>query len=156
MARMVQCKQKYLLDIDLPYLLAIFFFKMAHPVELNPYKHAKCVQIYGWKCLICSFEVKDQVGLELQHIADGIVYIDGIDGTMWVCCQKYKKTYHFACVCPHQPQPTEWSFVCSFLECKQQVGKGRSTQVGNFQVGNHSKCSGKAKEGKATPPKVER
>ena len=41
--------------------------------------------------LICSVEAKDQVGLELQHIADGVVYIDGIDGTMWVCCQKCKK-----------------------------------------------------------------
>ena len=57
---------------------------MAHPVELNPYEHAKCVQLYGWKCLICSVEAKDQVGLELQHIADVIVYINGIDGTMWV------------------------------------------------------------------------
>ena len=66
--------------------------------------------------------------LELQHIADGVVYIDGIDGTMWVCCQKCKKTYHLVCVCPNQPQPTEWPFVCSFLECKQQVGKGRYTQ----------------------------
>ena len=125
---------------------------MAHPVELNPYEQAKCVQIYGWKCLICSVEAKDQVGLELQHIADGVVYIDGIDGTMWVCYQKCKKTYHLACVCPNQPQPTEWPFVCSFLECKQQVGKGRSTQVGNFQVGNHSDCSGQAKEGKAMAP----
>ena len=81
MARMWQCKQNYPLDIDLPYLLAIFFFRMAHPVELNPYEHAKCVKIYGWKCLKCSVEAKDQVGLELQHIADGIVYIDSMDGT---------------------------------------------------------------------------
>ena len=27
--------------------LAIFFFRMAHPVELNPYEHAQCVQIYA-------------------------------------------------------------------------------------------------------------
>ena len=127
---------------------------MAHPVELNPCEHAKCVQIYGWKCLICSVEAKDQVGLELQHIADSVVYTNGIDCTMWVSCQKCKKTYHMACVCPNQPPPTEWPFVCSFLECKHQVGKGkgRSTQAGNFQVGNHFNCSGKAKEGKATPP----
>ena len=63
MAQMWQCKQNYLLDIDLPYPLAIFFFRMAHPVELNPYEHAKWVQMYGWKCLICSFEAKNQVGL---------------------------------------------------------------------------------------------
>ena len=125
---------------------------MAHPVELNPYEHAKCVKIYGWKYLICSVEAKDQVGLELQHIADGVVYIDGIDGTMWVCCKKCKKTYHLACVCPNQPQPTKWPFVCSFLEWKQQVGKGRSTQAGNFQAGHHSDCSGQAKEGKAMAP----
>ena len=92
MARMWQCKQNYLLDIDLPYLLAIFFFRMAHPVELNPYEHAKCVQIYGWKCLICSVEAKDQMGLNCSIYADGIVNIYGIDGTMWVCCQKCKIT----------------------------------------------------------------
>ena len=88
---------------------------MAHPVELNPYEHAKCVQIYGWKCLICFVEAKDQVGLELQHIADGIVYINGMDGTKWVCCQKCKKTYHVACVCPNQSEPTEWPFCVAFL-----------------------------------------
>ena len=33
--------------------------------------------MYGWKCLICSLEAKDQVGLELQHIGDGIVYRSG-------------------------------------------------------------------------------
>ena len=79
-------------------MLAIFIFRMATPVELNPYQHAKCVQMYGWKCLIYSVEVKDQVGLELQHIADGIVYINGIEGSKWVCCNKCKKTYHVACV----------------------------------------------------------
>ena len=26
---------------------AILFFRMAHPVELNPYEHVKCVQIYA-------------------------------------------------------------------------------------------------------------
>ena len=116
--RMWQCKQNYPLDINLPYLLTISFFRMAHPVELNLYEHAKCVQIYGWKCLICSVEAKDQLGLELQHIADGVVYIDSMDGTKWVCCQKCKKTFHEACVCPNQPEPTEWPFLCSFLECK--------------------------------------
>ena len=53
-------------------------------MELNAYDHAQCVQMYGWKCLICSLEAKDQLGLELQHIGDGIVYINGIDGSKWV------------------------------------------------------------------------
>ena len=47
MAQMWECKQNYPLDVDLPYPLAIFFFRMAHPVKLNPYEHAKCVQMYG-------------------------------------------------------------------------------------------------------------
>ena len=51
-----------------------------------------------------SVEAKDQVGLELQQIADGVVYIDGIDGRKWICCQKCKKIYHVVCVCPNQPQ----------------------------------------------------
>ena len=87
---------------------------MALPVELNPYEHVKCVQMYGWKCLICSLEAKDQVGLELQHIANGIVYIDGIDGSKWVCCNKCRKTYHLSCVCPNQPEPTKLPFSVPF------------------------------------------
>ena len=31
-----------------------------------------------------SIEAKDQVGLELQHISDGIVYTDGINGSLEV------------------------------------------------------------------------
>ena len=100
MAQMWQCKQNYPLDIDLPYPLAIFFFRMAHPVELNPYEYVKCVQIYGWKCLICAVIAKDQVGLELQHIADGIVYINGIDGTMWVFLQKMQEKIPFGFCLP--------------------------------------------------------
>ena len=93
---------------------------MAHDVELNPYEHAKCVQIYGWKCLICSVEAKDQVGLELQHIADGVVYIDSINGTKWVCCQKYKKTNHVACVCPNQPSQQNGPFCVAFLSANSK------------------------------------
>ena len=66
--------------------------------HLDDYEHAKCVELYGWKCYICCVEVKDQVGLEMQQIGDGIVYTDGIDGSKWICCQKCKKTYHLECV----------------------------------------------------------
>ena len=39
------------------------------------------------KCMAgkASFQAKDQVGFELQHIADSVVYINGIDGSKWVC-----------------------------------------------------------------------
>ena len=47
MAQMWQCKQNYPLDIDLPLPACFFFFGMAHSMELNPYEHAKCVQMYG-------------------------------------------------------------------------------------------------------------
>ena len=120
---------------------------MAHPLELNPYEQAQCVQMYGWKCLICSVEAKDQVGLELQHISDGVVYTDGFDGSKWVFCGKCKQTYHLTCVHPNKPDPTEWPFLCTFLECKEQAGKGRSTQVGNIQAGNCFDSSGETKTG---------
>ena len=42
--------------------------------HLDYYEHAKCVELYGWKCYICCVEAKDQSGLEMQHIGDGIVY----------------------------------------------------------------------------------
>ena len=57
-----------------------FVFRMALPVELNPYEDAKCVQMYGWKCLICSVEAKDQVGLNcsilLMALCTSIVLMD--------------------------------------------------------------------------------
>ena len=49
--------------------------------DLNAYEHAQCVEAFQWKCLICSVEARDQVGLEMQHISDGIIYTDGIDGS---------------------------------------------------------------------------
>ena len=50
------------------------FFRMEFIQHLDYYEHAKCVELYGWKCYICCVEAKDQVGLEMQHIGDGIVY----------------------------------------------------------------------------------
>ena len=36
-------------------------------------------------------EAKVQMGLEMQHISDGVVYNDGIDNSKWVCCHGLKK-----------------------------------------------------------------
>ena len=41
--------------------------------HLNQYEHARCVETFQWKCLICSIEAPDQVGLEMQHISDGFI-----------------------------------------------------------------------------------
>ena len=49
--------------------------------QLDVYEHAQCVEAFKWKCLICSVEARDQVGLEMQHIGDGVIYTDGIDGS---------------------------------------------------------------------------
>ena len=50
--------------------------------HLEACEHAQCVSTFKLKCLICSVEAPDQVGLEMQHIADGFVYTDGIDKKM--------------------------------------------------------------------------
>ena len=115
---MWQCKQNYPLEVDLTYPLAIFLFRMEFTLNFEAYEHAQCVQMFGCKCYICSVEAKDQVGLETQHIVDGVVYTDGIDGSKWVFCNKCKKTYHLNCVCPDKKEPTKWPFLCSFNECK--------------------------------------
>ena len=70
-----------------------FLFRMEFTQHFDDYELAKCVELYGWKCFICCVEAKDQVGLEMQHIGDGILYTDGIDGSKWICCQKYKNTW---------------------------------------------------------------
>ena len=86
--------------------------------HLDDYEHAKCVELYGWKCYICCVEAKDQVGLEMQHIGDGVVYTDGIDGSKWICCQKCKKTYHLECVTEHKEGEIKSPFLCTFNECR--------------------------------------
>ena len=49
--------------------------------QLDTYEHAQCVEAFKWKWLICSVEARDQVRLEMQHIGDGVVHTDGIDGS---------------------------------------------------------------------------
>ena len=61
-----------------------FFFRTEFTQHVDDYEYAKCVELYGWKYYICCVEAKDQVGLEMQHIGDGIVYTDGIDGSKWI------------------------------------------------------------------------
>ena len=75
--------------------------------HLDAYEHAKCVDLFKWKCLICSVEARDQVGLEMQHIGDGVVYTDGIDHTKWVCCHGCKERFHLDCVTSEKPENTQ-------------------------------------------------
>ena len=105
--------------VDLNYPLAISSLKMEFTQHLDDYEHAKCVELYGWKCYICCVEAKDQVGLEMQYIGDGIVYTDGIDGSKWISCQKCKKTYHLECVTEDKEGEIKSPFLCTFNECRR-------------------------------------
>ena len=86
-------------------------------LDFEAYHYAQLAQQFGWKCLICSVEAKDQMGLEEQHLADGVIYTDNINGTKWLFCNKCKNTYHLNCVCPNMEQNIKWPFLCRFLEC---------------------------------------
>ena len=86
--------------------------------HVDDYEYAKCVELYSWKYYICCVEAKDQVGLEMQHISDGIVYMDGIDGSNWICYQKCKKTYHLECVTKEKGE-IKFPFLCTFNECRR-------------------------------------
>ena len=123
-------------------------------MDFEAYNHVQMVQQFGWKCFICSIEAKDQMGLEEQHITDGVVYTDNNNRSKWVFCSKCKKTYHVDCVCPNKEQPTRWPFLCTFNECRTdfryQAGRVTSHQAGNYEAGNyeagnHFGFSGKAK-----------
>ena len=86
---------------------------------IDDYQYGKCVELYGWKYYICCVEAKDQVGLEMQHIGDGIVYTDEIDGSKWICYQKCKKTYHLECVTKEKEGEIKFPFLCTFNECRR-------------------------------------
>ena len=64
------------------------------------------METFQWKCLICSIEAPGQVGLEMQHISDGVIHTDGIDQKKWVCCNKCKKTFHLYCVTQEKEENT--------------------------------------------------
>ena len=109
--------------VDLPkpvrYPLDVFFFRMEFTQHLDDYEHAQCVETFKWKCLICSLEAPDQVGLEMQHIGDGYVYKDGIDQKKWLCCNKCKNTYHLKCVTSEKEENIKFPFLCMFNECRK-------------------------------------
>ena len=102
-----------------PYPLDVFFFRMEFTQHLDQYEHARCVKTFQWKCLICSIEAPDQVGLEMQHISDGFIYTDGIDQKKWVCCNKCKKTFHLCCVTQEKEENIKFPFLCRFNECRK-------------------------------------
>ena len=102
-----------------PYPLDVFFFRMEFTQHLDQYEHARCVKTFQWKCLICSIEAPDQVGLEMQHISDGFIYTDGINQKKWVCCNKCKKTFHLCCVTQEKEENIKFPFLCRFNECRK-------------------------------------
>ena len=87
--------------------------------HLDQYEHARCVETFQWKCLICSTEAPDQVGLEMQHISNGFIYTDGIDQKKCMCCNKCKKTYHLECVTSEKEESIKFLFHCTFNECRK-------------------------------------
>ena len=79
----------------------LFFLEMSDskPVKLDPYHHADALSCFGWKCLVCNIEAKDQIGLEMAWLGnEKVVYTDSIKGSKWVCCNGYKKCFHLSCV----------------------------------------------------------
>ena len=110
--------------VDLPhhyyYPLNVFLFRMEYTQQLNDYEHAKYVELHERKCLICSMEVKDQVGLEIQHISNDIIHVDRIHHTKQVCCYKCKKTYYLECVTSQKQENIKFSFLYTFNEYRQQ------------------------------------
>ena len=80
-------------------LLVHFRMNDSKPVELDPYHHVYALSCFGWKCLVCSIEAKDQIGFEMAWLGDeNVVYTDGIDGSKWVCCNGCQKCFHLSCV----------------------------------------------------------
>ena len=130
---------------------------MAHPVELDPYEHAKCVQIYGWKCLICSVEAKDQIGLELQHIADGVVYIDGIDGTKRRYAARNARK-HTICLVSAQINHNQQNgpLYAAFLNVNSKQVRVDLPKPVIFKRVTIPIAVAKQKKGKPRPPKQER
>ena len=51
---------------------------------MNGYEQAKGHELFSWKYFIGSFEAEDQVGFQMQHISDGVVYADSINILKWV------------------------------------------------------------------------
>ena len=105
--------------------------------HLDAYEHAQCVDLFKWKCLICSLEAKDQVGLKMHHISDGVVYTDEINGSNWSCCHKCKSSYHLGCVTPGKEENIMFPFFAPLMSAgsRQLVKQIDLPQVGN-QVGN--------------------
>ena len=89
------------------------------PVELDPYHHAYALSCFGWRCIVCSIEAKDQIGLEMAWLGDEkVVYTDGIDGSKWVCCNGCKKCFHLSCV----TDDLVGSVLCAALRPKIKLG----------------------------------
>ena len=85
------------------------------------------------------------------------MYINGIDGLKWVCCNKCKNIYHVVCVCPNQKEPTKWPFSAPFWNANSKwvevdLPKSRVKQV-IFKWVTISVAVVKQKVGKPRPPK---
>ena len=104
----------------------VFFPQMAHNTQTyDSYIQAYSASIFGWKCLICSVEAKDQDGIEMQHIGSGTtIYTDSIDGTKWLCCATCRCKFHLTCVTVGTKESetqinSRGSFICTFNGCRK-------------------------------------
>ena len=96
---------------------------MSQNPDIDAFYQAYALSIFGWKCLICNNEAKDQIGIEMAWLGDEqVVYTDSIDGSKWVRCNVCKEAYHLACVTSQTEEQVEakgWPFICTFNQCKQ-------------------------------------
>ena len=80
------------------------------------------------------------MGLGMQHVSEGVAFTDVIDGSKWLCCHKYKNTYHLECVT--QEKVENITFPCAPLmnagsKGIRQAANSRpemSNQGGNISV----------------------
>ena len=127
-----------------------FLFRMEFTQHLDDYEHAKCVELYSWKCYICCVEAKDQVGLEMQHIGDGVVYTDGIDGSKWICCQNARKPITWNVSLKIKKEKSSSPFFALLMNVEDLGGRGlvkrvikQVTILTLFSVGPRQKTTAK-------------
>ena len=127
------------------------------------YLHAYAASIFGWKCVICSIEAPDQLGLNGQHTAsETSVYTDGIDHSKWVTCAKCNSYFHLACVTVGTQQTenqinSQGSFVCTFMGCQAIHAQPIQFQpIQNFrlQKNGQNKAFGQAEAKEEALPEV--
>ena len=73
---------------------------------------------FPWRCLLCNIVAMCPMSLQLEFEDNHGPYMDGVEGKLWIACNKCAMKFHLSCL-GLTPQTVIIPFLCPIFGCAE-------------------------------------